>query len=83
MGSLQRGGGIDNPAEMQLHQHPLRGHQQDKELEATVHRESCDIVASTEPRGMTQTNGLLQWMGITFHHLPAALANWEVPADWK
>lgn len=47
MGFLQGGGGIDNPTEMQLYQHPLHGHQQEKELEATVQQESCDIVAST------------------------------------
>lgn len=83
IGILQKGGGTDNPAEVLLHQRPQRGHQQEEELEATVHQESCDIAASTETRGMTQTNGLLQWTGITFHQLPAALADWEVPADWK
>lgn len=46
-GLFQRGGGIGNPTEMQLHQCPLHGHQQEKELEATVHQESCDIMAST------------------------------------
>lgn len=83
VGILRKGGGIDNPTEVHLHQCPQHGHPEEKELEATVHQESCDIIANTETCGMTQRNGLLQWMGITFHHLPAALANWEVPADWK